>query len=623
MSTLSANILSDITVFTKYAKHLPEKKRRETFKEIVDRNRDMHIKKFQKNPELVAEIVRVYRDFVETKKILPSMRSMQFGGKPIELSPNRIYNCCFMPMDDYHSFSETMFLLLGGTGAGYSVQKRHVEKLPEIRRPTRSRRYLIADNIEGWADSVKVLMQSYMAGKALPNFDFSDIRKKDELLKTSGGKAPGPEPLKDCLHNIKKILDRKEDGTQLTTLEVHDIMCYIADAVLAGGIRRAALICLFDIDDEKMLTCKFGNWWELNPQRGRANNSAVILRHKVKKKDFNQLWEKIKASGSGEPGFYLTNNADWGTNPCCEIALRPYQFCNLCEVNMGSVESQEDLEARCKAAAFIGTLQASYTDFHYLRDVWRKTTEKDALIGVSGTGIASGVFKTLNLEAAAEAVVEENKRVAKILGINPAARTTCVKPAGTSSLVLGTSSGIHGWHDDYYIRRIRLGKNESIYKYLAKNLPELVEDEYFKPKTEAVVSIPVEAPKTAIFRSESPIELLERVKLFSEQWIKPGHVKGDNTHNVSATISIKEDEWKEVGEWMWENRESYNGLSVLPYDSGSYKQTPFETITKAQYNSLVKKLKEVDLTKVTEEDDSTNLSGEVSCAGGLCELVFA
>ena len=342
MAIDSSKILSDITVFTKYAKHMPNKKRRETFEEIVDRNKNMHLSKFKDLEgfnDIKTEIDYIYENYIKTKKILPSMRSLQFGGKPIELSPNRIYNCCFLPVDNYHAFSESMFLLLGGTGVGYSVQGHHVEKLPEIRKPTKSRRYLISDSIEGWADAVKVLMQAYMTERTLPRFDFSDIRDKGELLVTSGGKAPGPEPLKDCLHHIKKILDRKKDGDQLSTLEVHDMMCYIADAVLAGGIRRAAMISLFDFNDNDMLTSKFGNWWELNPQRGRANNSAVILRHKIDKSSFMSLWDKIKASGSGEPGFYFTNNADWGTNPCCEIALRPFQFCNLCEVNMGSIES--------------------------------------------------------------------------------------------------------------------------------------------------------------------------------------------------------------------------------------------------------------------------------------------
>jgi ribonucleoside-diphosphate reductase alpha chain len=320
------------------------------------------------------------------------MRSLQFGGKSIEISPNRIYNCAYLPIDDWRAFSETMFLLLGGTGVGFSVQRHHVDQLPEIRKPnsTRSRRYLIGDSIEGWADAIKILMRSYFEGMSTPDFDYSDIRQKGALLVTSGGRAPGPQPLKDCIHNIKKILDTKEDSTKLTPIECHDIICFIADAVLTGGIRRAALISLFSIDDEEMLAAKSGAWWELNPQRGRANNSAVILRHKITEEKFYQLWKKIEDSNSGEPGVYFSNDKDWGTNPCCEIGLRPYQFCNLCEVNVSDIESQEDLEERAKAAAFIGTLQAGYTDFHYLRDVWKRTTEKDALIGVGMTGIGSG-----------------------------------------------------------------------------------------------------------------------------------------------------------------------------------------------------------------------------------------
>lgn len=397
-------------------------------------------------------------------------------------------------------------------------------------------------------------------------------------------------------------------------------MCYIADAVLAGGIRRAACISLFDMDDEDMLTCKAGAWYELNPQRGRANNSAVILRHRIKKREFMKLWEKVKASGCGEPGFYFTNNAEWGTNPCCEIALRPFQFCNLCEINMGDIESQEDLNGRAEAAAFIGTLQASYTDFHYLRDIWKKTTEKDALIGVSGTGIASGEYVKYNMTEASEKVVAENVRIADMIGINHASRTTCVKPAGTSSMVLGTSSGIHGWHSQYYIRRMRLGKNEALYKFLNEFHPELVEDEFFKPTTQAIVSIPIEAPKGAIVRTESPFDLLERVKLFHEQWVRPGHIKGDNTHNISATISIKEDEWDTVGQWMWENRSNYNGLSVLPYDGGSYVQAPFEEISMQKYHAMIKQVQSVDLTKVKEDGDYTDLKGEIACAGGVCEI---
>ena len=616
----SQKILSNITVYMKYAKFVPELNRRESWEELVTRNKEMHQKKY---PQIKEEIENVYK-MVYDKKILPSMRSLQFGGKPIEISPNRVYNCAYLPIDHTDAFSETMFLLLGGTGVGFSVQRHHVDKLPEIKKPnpTRTRRYLIGDSIEGWADAIKVLIESYMGTKSsTPVFDFSDIRHKGALLVTSGGKAPGPQPLKDCIHNITKVLNNKKDGERLTPIETHDIICHIADAVLAGGIRRAALISLFSADDEEMISCKSGNWWESNPQRGRANNSAVLLRHKITKEFFMGLWKRIELSGAGEPGIYLSNDKDWGTNPCCEIALRPNQFCNLCEVNASDIESQEDFETRVKGAAFIGTLQAGYTDFHYLRDVWKRTTEKDALIGVGMTGIGSGVVLGYDMKAASQAVKEENERVAGLIGINKSARSTTVKPSGTSSLVLGTSSGIHAWHNDYYLRRIRVGKNESIYNYLAINHPELIEDEFFRPHDTAVIGIPQKAPEGAIIRHESVFQMLERVKKVAQEWIKPGHRTGQNTHNVSATVSIKEDEWELVGEWMWDNRKFYNGLSVLPYNGGTYTQAPFEDCTKEDFDRLLNTLKDVDLTKVIELQDNTDLRGEAACAGGACEIV--
>jgi ribonucleoside-diphosphate reductase alpha chain len=604
----------------KYAKYVPELSRRETWEELVTRNMNMHIKKY---PNLESEIRMVYEVFVMTKKVLPSMRSMQFGGRPIEISPNRIYNCAYLPIDHLDAFSETMFLLLGGTGVGYSVQRHHVEKLPEIRKPNpnRVRRFLVGDSIEGWADAIKVLFKSYFGENlSTPEFDFSDIRPKGAALVTSGGKAPGPQPLKDCIHKLKGMLDAKEDGDKLSPIEVHDMICHIADAVLAGGIRRAALISLFSANDHEMISCKSGAWWEQNPQRGRANNSAVLVRHKITKEFFLDLWKRVEASGAGEPGIYFTNDKDWGTNPCCEIALRPNQFCNLCEVNVSDIESQEDLNARVKAASFIGTLQAGYTDFHYLRDIWKRTTEKDALIGVSMTGIGSGVVLGYNMKEAAKIVKEENARVAEMIGINKSARTTTVKPAGTTSLTLGTSSGIHAWHNDYYIRRIRVGKNESIYQYLSIYHPELVEDEFFRPHDTAVISVPQKAPEGAILRTESPFQLLDRVKKITQEWVRPGHRSGNNSHNVSATISLKPEDWELAGEWMWENRDFYNGLSVLPYDGGSYIQAPFEDCTEEEYERLFAKLHTIDLSKVVELQDNTDLSGELACAGGACEI---
>ena len=620
MSQKSRDILSDITVYMKYAKYIPELNRRETWGELVTRNKEMHQKKY---PDLKDEIEDNYK-LVYNKKVLPSMRSLQFGGKPIQISPNRVYNCAYLPIDHIDAFNETMFLLLGGTGVGYSVQKHHVAKLPVISKPyqKRTRRFLVGDSIEGWADAVKVLMKSYMnGGSSKIEFDYSDVRPKGAMLVTSGGKAPGPQPLKECILKIQGILEVKENGDQLSTLEAHDIVCYIADAVLAGGIRRAALISLFNADDNEMISCKSGNWWELNAQRGRANNSAVLMRHRITKDFFMDLWERVKLSGAGEPGIYFNNDKDWGTNPCCEIALRPFQFCNLCEVNVSDIESQEDLNERVKVASFIGTLQAGYTSFHYLRDVWRETTEKDALIGVSMTGIGSGIVLDYDMAKAADVVKRENARIAKIIDINKAARCTTVKPAGTTSLVLGTSSGIHAWHNDYYIRRLRVGKNESIYPYLKEYHPELVNDEYFRPHDTAVIEIPQAAPKNSIVRTESPFDLLQRVKLVATDWVKAGHRAGSNSHNVSATISLKEDEWDLAGKWMWDNREYYNGLSVLPYDGGTYTQAPFEDIKKKQFEDMVKTLTEIDLSQIIEKDDNTDLSGELACTGESCELI--
>jgi len=618
---ISNDILSDITVYMKYGRYLPERNRRESWEEIVERNMTMHIKKY---PQLAGEITTHYEQ-VKSKKVLPSMRSMQFGGKPIEISPNRIYNCAYLPIDNLLAFNETMFLLLGGTGVGYSVQYHHVEQLPEIQKPNpnRNRRFLIGDSIEGWADSIKVLMKSYFGvTKSTVKFDYSDIREKGSLLKTSGGTAPGAGPLRECLVKIRNLLEEKNTGDSLEPIEAHDILCYIADAVLAGGIRRAALISLFSADDNKMLSCKSGDWWELNPQRGRANNSAVLLRHRITKKYFLEIMKMIQLSGAGEPGIYLSNDKDWGTNPCCEIALRPFQFCNLVEINVSDVESQGELNRRIESATFIATLQAGYTNFHYLREVWQTTTEKDGLIGVSMTGIASNKVMKLDLEVAGNLVRRVNQEVASKIGINHAARTTCVKPAGTTSCVLGTSSGIHAWHSPFYIRRIRVGKNEAIYSYLNEYHNDIIEDDYFQSHSTAVISIPQKSPKGSITRdTETALLLLDRVKSISQNWVRSGHNNGMNTHNVSATISVKEEEWEAVIEWMWRNREHYNGLTLLPYDGGTYVQAPFETISKYKYNKLIDLLNLVDLKAIVEGQDETNLAGEIACSGGTCELV--
>lgn len=630
--------LSDIIVYNKYAKHIENEQRRETWEEIVDRYAQMLLKKY---PELDEEIVANI-EYINTNKVLMSMRAAQFAGPAIEKNNSRVYNCAFMPLDHYKSFSEGMFLLLGGTGLGYSVQKSHIAKLPAIHKPTKTQKFVVEDSIEGWADAVKHLMKAYFGlRETKPRFDFTSIRAKGERLITAGGKAPGPEPLKKCLFNIELLLDTLEDGAKLSPIQAHDIMCFIADAVLAGGIRRAALISLFSADDVEMMESKTGAWWETNPQRGRANNSAVLLRHRVTETFFKNLWKRVEASNAGEPGVYFSNDKDYGTNPCAEIALRPYSFCNLTEINGGTVRTQNEFNKRSQVAAFFGTLQAGITDFHYLRPIWQQTTERDALIGVGITGICNGPILDLNLTEAAICAIEENERIAKLIGINVAQRVTTIKPSGTTSIKLGVSSGIHAWHGKYYIRNIQCSVGDDLYNYFVKNHKQLIKIMELDSSS-AVIGIPQKAPKNAILRDdENAIQMLERVEKFYKEWVRVGHRGGSNTNNVSATVSIHADrtykpndsyvgyvpkgemmtEWEKVGQWMWKNRNSFNGLSCLPYDGGSYKDAPFQECTKKEYDEKLQYVHDIDLRKIRENEDNTTLSDELACAGSSCEIL--
>lgn len=612
--------LADITVFNKYAKFLPEYNRRELWEEIVQRNADMHKTKY---PEIADKIDDVYNKFVKTKRVLPSMRSLQFGGRPILMAENRIFNCAYCPAESVKFFSELMFLLLGGTGMGYSVQKRHVNKLPKVKDPESDGEYKfqVQDSIIGWSDAVKVVCKAFFNAGTLPVFDYRDIREKGSELVTTGGQAPGHAPLKVCVEQLISLL-RGAVGRKLNPIEVHDMACIIADAVLAGGIRRAAMISLFDRDDEEMLTAKAGEWYINFPYRARSNNSAVLPRGDVTEEEFASLMKRVEDSGCGEPGVYWTNNEDWGTNPCCEIALRPYQMCNLTEINASATIDQVSLNEASAAAAFIGTLQAGYTDFHYLNPKWKIACEKDALLGVSMTGIASGFVEKLDMKEAVKYAKESNAEVAKLVGIKKAARVTCVKPAGTTSLVLGTSSGIHAWHNDYYIRRMRAGKDEALAQYMMKVAPELVEQDV-NVEHQVVLSFPQKAPNDAALRTETMVSLLERVKNVSLNWVAQGHRNGVNKHNVSCTISVKDGEWTELTNWMWDNQDYYNGISVLPYfGADAYPQLPFEDITEEQYNSLLPFMQNIDISQVYESDGkAVSFQTELACAGGVCSLV--
>lgn len=614
----SNQLLSDIVTFKTYSKFLPHLGRRESLQETINRNMTMHLDRF---PKLSKDIVKAYQR-VHELKVMPSMRALQFSGEAILKNNSRQYNCSYTPINDVRTFGEVLFLLLSGVGVGYSVQQQHIQQLPKVQKPREEGFFFAQDSIIGWAQCVDILLEAYFFGRVRPQFDFGNIRPKGSYLVTTGAKAPGSEPLKKMLELVENKL-KNAIGRKLTSLEVHDIICIISDSVLSGGIRRAALISLFDRNDIDMLKCKHGEWWNVAPWRARANNSAVLPRTEVTKEEFDYVFKMCKDSNAGEPGFSWTSNTDWGFNPCHEISLNPNQFCNLTTVNQTGIMSERDFANRVYAAALIGTLQATYTDFPYLRPIWQETTEREALLGVSFTGIAdsNANITSETLQKMAKHVLEVNEKYAKRLGINPAARTTSIKPEGTSSCVFGSSSGIHARHSEYYLRRVRMNKNDSLAIYLKSVIPELVEDDVFS-STGVVVTIPQESPEGAITRHQETAEtLFKRAISYNKNWVHEGYRSGDNQHNVSATISVKEHEWDDVRELMWKHRKDYSGISLLPFDGANYKQAPFEDCTKEKYEELSNMVKEIDLKQVKEEQDNTNRIETVACSGGQCEII--
>lgn len=614
---ISNKLLSDLVAFRTYAKYLHPLNRRESLEETINRNMIMHLEKF---PKLSQDIVKAF-DNVHALKVMPSMRGLQFAGDAVIKNNVRQYNCSYLPINDIRSFGETLFLLLSGAGVGFSVQKTHVNNLPKVQSPREENAFTVNDSIIGWAQALDMLIEAYFLGRVRPIFDFSAIRPKGSYLVTTGAKAPGSEPLKTMLNEVEKRL-KVALGRRLSPIEVHDIICIISDCVLSGGIRRAALISLFDRDDQEMLKSKSGEWWVKNPQRARANNSAVLPRSEVTKEEFDYIFSILKDSGSGEPGFSWTNNKDWGFNPCHEISLRPNQFCNLTTINQTGIKNKQDFLKRVHSATLLGTLQASYTDFPYLRPIWKETTEMDALIGTSFTGIAdaSGIVTNEWLQEGAKLALELNEKYARKIGINPAARVTTLKPEGTSSCVLGSASGIHARHSEYYLRRFRINRGDSLDSYLRNVIPDLVENDLFSA-TGSVVTIPQKSPDGAITREKETAEdMLKRVYDYNENWVSFGHRSGDNKNNVSATISVKDHEWEMVRESMWNNRELYSGISLLPYDGGSYQQAPFEECTKETYEAYMEKVKEIDLKQIVETEDNTTKTETVACSGGVCEI---
>lgn len=629
------DIMSDIVVHQKYANHLPDKDRRESWEEIVKRNEEMHIKRF---PHLEQDIRDNYK-MVYNKQVLPSMRALQFSGTPIEINNSRMFNCSGRNITDPKVFSEAMFLLLSGAGFGSSVQLHHIDQLPTITYPktppeSRRRRFLVEDSIEGWADAVKVLLNSYFYDRRQVILDLRNIRPKGSPIRTSGGKAPGPAPLRTCISAVTNVMENalstRGDGTKLTSVECADIMCHVALAVRSGGVRRSAISLLFSPEDKEMMAYKAGDWYNTNPHRAQVNISCCMIREETSEEYFNEIWSIIKANNSGEPGVYWTNDKDKNmlANPCFEVSGNGSTgfVCNLTEINGNTLEGQADLNKRAAAAAFIGTLQSAYTDFHYLRPSWAEQAEKEPLLGVSINGIMTGTVFELDMTEAAEIVKQVNSDISSKINVRPATRCTLVKPSGTSSLVLGCSSGVGPWYAPYYLRRVGIDHTDPLYTYLlkSKTARTLLEVSQANPSHESFITFPVQAPDGAVTREHLfPLQALETIRTLHKEWIEPGHISGVDTHNVSCTVFLKEDDYSEVGKWMFDNKDCYNGIAVFPYISTTYPQTPYEEISEEDYQrriSLVEGIN-IDVSKVKEYEDNTDLQGEQACAGGACDIV--
>lgn len=605
--------LSDLVFARTYAAKKPDGYK-ETWEGAVQRVIGMHCAKF---PHLEAEIRATVEKPMLEKWVVPSMRTLQFAGGGVERENFRAFNCSYLSIKSFSSFAELFYILMNGTGVGYSVKAHHVAQLPKIPDKGKFKVFRIPDSREGWADSVLKLFKN-----PWQVFDYSAIRPAGSPLST-GGTASGPEALMKLHEKVGRIL-LGALGRQLTPMEASDIVCHIADGVVVGGVRRAALICLFDTVE--MLTYKSGAWWEENPQRARANISFVLLRDDPwAKEKFSRIMDACFASGSGEPGLIFANDIETGWNPCAEITLRDNGVCNLTELNWPALRYSRQFYTALHAAIALGCLQASYTDFGYVNPEWKRNADDEALLGVSITGQAEGwdeLIATIDVPNFKETVDYLTDKWAKLVGINPPKRTLTTKPSGTTSALLGVTSGIHAAHSEFYIRRVRVDVSHPLAIHLA-GLPEFkpfIELDKFNPSN-YVISIPVQKVGAITRSQESAIDLLNRMKKINEVWVSKGHYEGKDTHNVSLTVSYKPEEEAGIKEWMWNNRNVYCGISLLPYDGGTYVQAPFQEIDKETYERLAAEFPQIDLSGVNFGTTADERMGEAACQGGSCELV--
>lgn len=620
---------------SRYSRYLPEKNRRENWDETVNRYLDFMENHLQKNFNYNMQDIRprLYNAIYDLK-VMPSMRALMTAGVALTRDNTCGYNCSFLPIDDPKAFDEAMFILLCGTGVGFSVERQFINQLPEIPEKLFDSETVISvrDSKEGWAKALRMLISLLYAGE-IPKWDLTKVRPAGAPLKTFGGRSSGPGPLSELFKFVVKIF-RNAHGRRLTSLECHDIMCKIGEVVVVGGVRRSAMISLSNLSDDRMRHAKAGAWWEANPQRALSNNSAVY-NEKPEIGSFMSEWLALYESKSGERGLFSREacqkiakrngrrNSDqlFGTNPCSEIILRPYGFCNLTEVVIRATDTLEDIRSKIEVATILGTFQSTLTDFPYLRKIWQKNAEEERLLGVSLTGIYdSKLFNNPDdkgikerLASLRDFAVEVNNGLANTLGINPAAAITCVKPSGTVSQLCDSASGIHPRHASYYIRRVRADNKDPLTKFMKDNgVPW--EPDVMKPDSTTVFSFPMKAPKGAVVRDDiDAIKHLELWSVYQEAWAE---------HKPSVTINVREDEWMKVGAWVYDHFDEMSGVSFLPYDGGSYRQAPYESISKDLYDAMLPSIPtHLDWDTLQEFEDNVEGTQTLACsAAGGCEI---